>query len=52
MTVSLDDVACLLDIPITRSLIEENELSYEHGLFMLENELGFTADEAMKEVTK
>jgi hypothetical protein len=28
MTITQDDVACLLDIPITRKLIEEEELSY------------------------
>jgi hypothetical protein len=31
MTVTPDDVTCLLDIPITRRLIEEEEISYEQG---------------------
>jgi len=29
MTVTIEDVACLLDIPITRRLIEEDELSHD-----------------------
>ncbi|RHN72925.1 hypothetical protein MtrunA17_Chr2g0293001 [Medicago truncatula] len=32
MAVTLDDVACLLHIPITRRLIEEEELSHERGI--------------------
>jgi hypothetical protein len=50
MTVILDDVACLLDIPITERLIEDKELSYERGLKLLEDELGFMEDDVIKEV--
>jgi len=49
MTITLDDVACLLDIPVTRRIIEERDLTYEHCIFLLENELLFTLQDAMKE---
>jgi len=39
MTVKLDDVACLLGIPITDRLIHEEELSHERGIELLQDEL-------------
>lgn len=50
MAVTLDDVAYLLDILIIGRLIEQEDLTYEYDIFLLENELGFTTHEAMKEV--
>jgi len=52
MTITLDDVACLLDIPITGRLIEEEELSHDQGIELLQEELGFTEAEAKAEVKK
>jgi len=50
--VTLDDVECLLDIPIIGRLIEETELTHERGIELLENELLFTEENAMEEVKK
>ena len=50
MTVTLDDVACLLDIPIAGRLIEENELSHDRGVELLENQLLFTVEDAVDQV--
>jgi hypothetical protein len=52
MTVTLDDVACLLGIPITGRLIEEEELSHERGIELPHDELCFTETKAMKELEK
>jgi len=49
MSVTLDDVVCLLDIPITGRLNEERDLTYEHDIFLLQNELLFMLQDAMKE---
>jgi len=50
MTITQDDVACFLHIPITRRLIEEDEESYEKGIQLLKDELSFAEEDAMKEV--
>jgi hypothetical protein len=52
MTVTLNDVASLLGIPIIRTLIKEEDLSYERDMQLLDDELHFTAEDAMLEVTK
>jgi len=52
MTVTLDDVACLLHIPITGRLIEEDELSNDHNIELLQNELCFTEEDAVGQVVK
>jgi len=52
MTVTLDDVACLLDIPVTGRLIEEEELDHDQGKKLLQDELCFTEAEARAEVKK
>ena len=41
MTVTLDDVASLLDIPIVGRLIEEDELNHGQGIELMEIELLF-----------
>jgi len=47
MTVTLDDVVCLLDIPIVGRLIQEDELSHDRGMELLENELLFTVEDVV-----
>jgi len=44
MTVTLDDVACFLDIPIAGKFIQEGDLSHERGRELLVNELCFTEE--------
>jgi len=51
MTVTLDDVACLLDIPIAGRLIEEDDLSHDRGVELMENELLFPVEEAVEQVS-
>jgi len=48
MIVTLDDVACLLDIPVAGRLIQEDELSHDRGVELLENELLFTVEHVNK----
>ena len=50
MTITLDDVVCLIDIPITGRLLDDRELTREEGIQMLQNDLLFTAEAAAKEV--
>jgi len=49
MTVTLDDVTCLLDIPII-GLVEEEELDHDHCIELLQDELLYTKAEARAEV--
>jgi len=37
MTITLDDVACLLYIPIAGRLIEEDDLNHDHGVELSNN---------------
>jgi len=41
MTITLDDVACLLGIPITRRLLDDRELTRTEGIHMLQHDLLF-----------
>lgn len=52
MSVTLDDVVCLLYIPIVGRLIVEDDIEYEDGivLLQLQTELGFTEAEAQTKV--
>jgi len=52
MTVTLDDVACLLGIPITGRLLPDRELTRDEGLEMMQVDLLFTAEAATKEMKK
>jgi len=52
MTITLDDVACLLGIPIIGRLLHDRELTREEGLEMMQVDLLFTAEAAAKEMTK
>jgi len=52
MTITLDDVACLLSIPITGRILDDGELTCEEGIQMMQDHLYFTAEAAAKEVAK
>ena len=52
MTVTLDDVACLLYILIAGRLIEKDQLSHDRGEELMENELLFTVEDAVEQVNK
>jgi len=52
MTITLDDVACLLGIPITGRLLPDRELTRDEGLKMMQVDLLFTTETAAKEMTK
>jgi len=52
MTVTLDDVACFLHISITDRLIQEEDLSHERGIQLMQEELCFTEEDVMDEVEK
>jgi len=52
ITVTLDDVSCLQDIPIRWRLIAKPDIEYEDNIQLLQTELGFTLEEAQSEVTK
>jgi len=52
MTITLDDVVCLLGIPINGRLLPDRELTREEGIEMMQVDLLFTAEAAAKEVTR
>ena len=52
MTITQDDVACLLGIPITGRLLPDRELTREEGIEMMQVDLHFTAEAAAKEVAR
>jgi hypothetical protein len=52
MTVILDDVACILHIPIVGRLMGDEDVGYETCMELLQRELGMTEAEAMSEVNK
>ena len=52
MAITIDDVACLLGIPITERLLPNREFTCEEGLETMQVELLFTAEAAAKEMTK
>jgi len=52
MTITLDDAACLLGIPIIVMLLPYRELTREEGIEMMQANLIFTAKAVAKEVGK
>jgi hypothetical protein len=52
MTVTLDDVVCLLDIPIAERLVHKDELSHDRGIELLENDLLITVEDVVEHVNK
>jgi len=51
MTITLDDVACLLGIPVAGRLIQEDDLDLDHGVELLVNHLLFPVEEAVEQVS-
>jgi len=51
MTITLDDVAYLLDILIAGPLIEENDLDHDHGVELLVNHLLFPVEEVVEQLS-
>ena len=51
MTITLDEVACLLHIPIVGRLIEEDDLDHDHGVELMVNHLLFPVEEAVEQVS-
>jgi len=51
MTITLDDVACLLHIPIVGRLIEEDDLDHDHDVKLMVNHLLFSVEEAVEPVS-
>jgi len=52
MTITLDNVACLIGMPITRRLLPDRELTRDEGIHMMQVDLLFTEEAAAKEVEK
>jgi len=52
MAITLDDVACLLGIPVTRRLFPDRKLTREEGIEMKQVDLLFIAEATAKEVGK
>jgi len=50
MTITLDDVACLLGIPVTGRLLHDRELTRDEGIQMMHGDLLFTVEAVAKEV--
>jgi len=51
MTITLDDVACLLGIPVTGRLIQEDDLDQDHGVDVMVTHLLFPVDKAVQHVS-
>ena len=52
MIVTLDDVTCLLHIPIVGRLVGDEDVGYETGMPLLQSEMGMMEEEAIGEVNK
>ena len=48
MTITLDDVTCLLDIPIVGRLIGDDDLDHDHGVDLMVNHLLFPVEEVLE----
>jgi len=51
MPITLDDVACLLGIPVAGRLIQEDELDHDHVVDLLMSHLLFQMEEAVGQVS-
>jgi len=47
MTITLDDVACLLGIPVAGRLIQEDDLDVDHGVELMVTHLLFLVEDAV-----
>ena len=52
MTITLDDVACPLHLPITGRFLDHEKLENSEAIEMLVDRLGVTVEEALREVDK
>jgi len=52
MTVTLDDVACLLHLPIDNGLLSHGSISRDEAVELMETYLGSSTGDALKEVKK
>jgi len=50
MTITLDNVACLLGIPVAGRLIQEDDLDPDHGVELQVNHLLFSMEETVEQV--
>jgi len=48
MTITLDDVACLLGIPVARRLTQEDDLDPDHGVELMVTHLLFPVEDAVE----
>jgi len=51
MTITLDDMACLLSIPVAGWLIQEDDLDQDHGVNLMVTHLLFLVEEAVQQVS-
>jgi hypothetical protein len=51
MTITLDDVACLIGIPFAGWLIQDEDLHHDHAMDMLVTHLLFPVENAVGQVT-
>jgi len=47
MTITLDDMVSLLNIPVAGRLIQEDDLDHDHGVELMVNHLLFPVEEAV-----
>ncbi|GAU10852.1 hypothetical protein TSUD_425360, partial [Trifolium subterraneum] len=52
ITVTLDDVSCLLHLPLKGHLLDHSSISKADGIDLMVNLLGSESDDALLEVTK
>ena len=51
MTITLDDVACLLGIPVVGRLIQEDDLDPDHGVELMMTHLLFPVEDAVEQAS-
>jgi len=51
MTITLDDVACLLGIPVAGRLIQEDDLDPDHGVKLMVTHLLFLVEDAVEQAS-
>ena len=50
MTITLDDVACLLGIPVVGRLIQDDDLDHDQGVDLMVTHILFPVEEAVEQV--
>jgi len=51
MTITLDDVACVLGIPVAGRLIQEDDLDPDHDVELMVTHLLFPVEDAVEQVS-